>query len=82
MSKYGRYTVSKGGRTFVVEPISENAERPADWGHKDLSNFPIGGAVHPDDSIITEENGFKNIMILGKGVSPDSAVEKLLNEKT
>jgi len=81
MSTYGRFTVKSGGRTFVVEPISVHAYRGADWGHTDLSNRPIGGAVHPDDSIICESNGFTNILVLGPGESPLSAIQDLINLK-
>ena len=78
MGMYGRHTVErKDGRRFVVEPISTHAMRNSDWGHKDLSNKPIGGGVHPDDSIITKENGFKNIVVLGPGVSPYSYIDSL-----
>lgn len=77
MSREGRYTVKRGTRTFVVEPISKFAKKGADWGHKDLSNRPEQGAVHPDDSIITEDNGFKNIVTLGPGESPDSHIDKI-----
>ena len=78
----GRHTVTtKDGRRFVIEPISEHADRGGDWGHKDLSNRPVGGAVHPDDSIITEENGFKNIVLLGPGESPYSAINDILRDE-
>ena len=43
-----------------------------------MKNAPKGGAIHPDDSIITEENGFTNIAIV-EG-SPYSYIEKILNE--
>lgn len=79
MSKTGRFYVCKGGRTFLVEPVSEHSMRNADWGKTDTTNLPIGGAIHPDDSIITDEN-FTNIVTLGPGVSPLSYIEKLLEE--
>ena len=77
MSKTGRYTISKGGRTFLVEPISPFFDRNGEWGGPDLSNMPVNGAVHPNDSIITEENGFTNIQILPPGTSPDGVVSDL-----
>lgn len=82
MGRYGVHTVTdfKSGRKFVVEPISLHADRNADWGKTDTTNLPIGGAVHPDDSIITEENGFKNIVVLGPGESPMSAISSILKD--
>lgn len=79
MGVYGKHRVTdpKTGRKFDVEPISEHAFRPADWGGKDLSNFPIGGAVHPNDSTITEAT-HKNIVITGIGVSPMSVIDEIL----
>lgn len=79
MGKYGTFTVVKDGRTFVVEPL-DKFERGGDWGHTDLSNKPQGGAVHPDNSVITEENGFKNIVTLEPGRSPLSYIDSLCNE--
>ena len=81
MSKYGTFTVTKNGRTFVVQPVSEHAERGGDWGHTDLSNRPIGGAMHPDDCTITAENGFKNVVTLGPGESPLSYIDNLLKKE-
>jgi hypothetical protein len=56
MSNTGRFYVKQNGRTFLIEPISNHAMRNADWGSTDTTNLPIGGSVHPDDSIITDEN--------------------------
>lgn len=78
MGMYGRFMVYQNGRAFAVEPISTNMDRGSDWGKTDLSNRPIGGAVHPDDSIITEENGYKNIVVLEPGVSPLSYIENIV----
>ena len=77
MGMYGRFTVQKGNRLFVVEPISKFAMKNANWGKTDTTNLPIGGAVHPDDSIITKENGFKNIHTLAVGQSPNSFIDSL-----
>lgn len=81
MSAYGVFTVVKNGRVFKVEPISEHAERGADWGNTDMSNRPIGGAVHPDDSTITAENGFTNIVTLDKGESPLGYIDELIRKE-
>lgn len=75
-----RYYITNGKRTFWVEPI-DPFNRGADWGQTDLSNRPQGGGIHPDESIIREENGFKNIQILPPGVSPDSVVSELLSNE-
>jgi hypothetical protein len=36
------------------------------------------GSIDASESIITLENGFKNIIILGEGCSPINYIEKLL----
>ena len=36
------------------------------------------GSIDERDSMITEENGFKNIEILGPGVSPEGRIEQIL----
>lgn len=88
MSKTGRHYVTKNGRTFCIEPIDNSLGKgrkkwgdinPAtgkvegDYGDK----FP--GAVHEDDSIITKENGFKNIRTIGPG-DPYSEIDKIISE--
>jgi len=77
MSNTGRFYVKKGDRLFFVEPMSNHAGRNSDWknGIKE-SDMAKGGAIHPDDSIITDEN-FKNIITLGKGESPLSYIDKI-----
>jgi len=81
MSKTGRFYIHKEGRTFLVEPISKYAQRNAEWenGIK-KSDLPKGGAIHPDDSIITDED-FKNIVTLNKVESPISYITKLLENE-
>lgn len=88
MSATGRfYVTTPCGRTFCVEPIDESVGHgPKRWGDIDPASKTVTGqygqkypgAVHPDDSIITEGNGFKNIAILEPGVSPMDYIEKLL----
>lgn len=89
MSKTGRfYVTTKEGRTFCVEPIDEHAGRGSKWGDIDPSTKKVTGhygekhpgAIHPDESIITEENGFKNIVMLPPGTSPMGYIEQLLAE--
>ena len=72
MSETGRFTViTKSGRKFVVEPIGP--ARSADWASKPWAR----GSIDPEDSIISEEQGFTNITILDKGISPISFIEML-----
>lgn len=74
MSKTGRFYVKKDGRTFIVEPISNHPDRNADWTNGGID--PIkGGAIKPEDSIITDE---QLIVVLGPGESPLSAINKIL----
>ena len=64
MSKTGRhrvYDLNTKKLVKVVEVISEHPEHGGDWGHTDLSNRAKGGSIEEKDSIVTEENGFKNI---------------------
>jgi hypothetical protein len=86
MSKDGRYYVTQGGRTFCIEPIDSHAGRGGNWGDVDPATKRVTGsygekypgAVHPDDSIITKENGFKNIVMLPPGTSPEGFITELL----
>lgn len=83
MSDSGRYFIQKNGRTFCVEPIGGNH---VVWGDIDPASKKITGDygskykgfVEEDQSIITKENGFKNIMTLPAGTSPDSVISELL----
>lgn len=81
MSKTGRYFIRKNGRTFCVEPINERNQKLND---KTFTNGGIdqvqGGSVTVEDSIITVENGFINIIDLPAGVSPDSTIDLLLKK--
>lgn len=82
----GRFIVfsERTGRTYFVEPIMY--EHGAAWGSidpatKKLVNKPgagkYRGAINPEESLITVENGFKNITELDKGTSPLHAIEVL-----
>lgn len=82
----GRYNFTINGRTFFVEPIGGNHTI---WGDIDPATKEINGSygekykgcVDFSESIITKENGFKNIIDLPSGVSPDSYIKNLLNNK-
>lgn len=86
MSHTGRFYVVMNGRTFCVEPIDESVGRGRNWGDVDPVTKKLTGsygekypgAVHPDDSIITEANGFKNIVELPAGVSPMGYIDMLI----
>lgn len=82
----GRYFITtKGGRKFAVEPIAERNQRID--GHvftnggitgDSVKNKQSGGAIREEDSIITAENGYKNIVTLPAGHSPNGFIEALL----
>lgn len=84
MSKTGRFYIrSKSGKLYCVEPIQHGGKTDGDWGNhipgkgveKVKSKFP--GAVKPNESVITEEEGFTNIVELEPGVSPLDYIERL-----
>lgn len=77
MKNSGRFYVKVKGRLFYVEPISKHADRNADWDNG-MKNYPIGGAVHPEDSVISEGKRYKNVVTLGKGVSPLGYIDQLV----
>lgn len=76
MSNTGRFTVHdiKTGRTFVVEPIMPGKVRRNEW--TDSVDNASGGAIHKSESIITEENGFKNICF----GNPMDEISRILNQ--
>ena len=88
MSESGRYYITdiESGRRFLVEPIG--VSHP-EWGDVDPVTKKMSGSygekykgcVDEKESIITEENGFKNIVTLPAGVSPESYVNNLLKKK-
>jgi len=84
MSETGRFYIrSKSGKLYCVEPIQKGGKTDGDWGNqipgsgleKVKPKYP--GAVKPKESIITEENGFVNIVELEPGVSPIEYIERL-----
>lgn len=81
----GRFliTSTRTGKIYAVEPMGWNRVK---WGSIDPATKTLvnkkgfqkhTGAIDPDDSLITEENGFKNIKILEPGVSPIKAIEAI-----
>ena len=82
----GRFIVysQRTGRSYFVEPI-EGAHTPK-WGSIDPATGNLmhkkgdgkyKGGIRADESLITEENGFKNIRLLDVGVSPHHAIDTI-----
>lgn len=82
----GRFIVKsfRTGKTYYVEPIGNT--RPVDWGSYNPSTGNIehkkgygkySGAISENESLITKENGFENIVYSGIGVSPYHIIDEL-----
>jgi hypothetical protein len=78
-----RVTSSKTGVSYYIEPQGNG--RPADWGSYNPSTGNIEnkkgfdkytGSVLPHETIITEENGFENIDMIGVGTSVASEIDR------
>lgn len=69
-------------KRYTVEPIETS--RPPRWGDLDPSGKELlgsygtkhRGGVSPSESVVTEENGFDNIVTLPPGVSPQAWIAK------
>lgn len=81
----GRFMITSytTGVSYFVEPIGDG--RMADWGSYNPSTGNIenkkgagkfSGSVLPNESMVTEANGFKDIVTLGEGESPMSEIER------
>ena len=78
------------GRRFVIEVIDNSNGNQQLWGDIDPATKTVNGnygqknkaGINEKDSIIKEENNFKNITTLGKGESPYSYINKLLKTKS
>ena len=89
MSDTGRYYVIdlKTGKKVCVEPLLEG--EISDWGDLNPATKKVEGHygekyigdIRRKDTIITEENGFKNIVELKPGISPEGYIEELFNKK-
>ena len=75
----GRFIVfsKRTGKRYFVEPIVTS--HTPEWGSLDPASGKLmhkkgdgkyRGGISPDETLITTENGFKNIKTLDKGVSP------------
>lgn len=85
----GRFLVtsSKTGKTYFVEAI--DSDELTKWGDYDPATKKFQtenygqkhkGSIRPEESMITEENGFTNIHELGVGVSPLDYINRIDNE--
>jgi hypothetical protein len=85
----GRYFVHSGrtGKIYCVEPLdSRHEDREASsWGDIDPATKTVTGSygnkykgsIDPSESVITESNGFTNIVELAAGTSPNGYIEML-----
>lgn len=80
----GRFIVfsKRTGKKYFVEPIGNT---PSNWGDLDPATKKLTGSygdkyrgsIDPEDSLITPENGFKNIKLLDKGISPLAYIDHI-----
>jgi hypothetical protein len=85
-SEDGRYHITdiKTGRKFLVEPIGNPH---VNWGDVNPATKKLEGdygdkyrgSIDEKNSIITEQNGFKNIIVGEIGESPVDLMNKILN---
>jgi hypothetical protein len=73
---------ARTGKMYVVEPIKNSDTVKTVWGNINPATGKIEQVEAKEEgvrelSIITVENGFKNITILPPGESPHSYIEKL-----
>jgi hypothetical protein len=80
----GRFIVysERTGRSYFVEPIV--GKHTPEWGSVDPATGKLmhkkgdgkyTGGIKAAESLITEDNGFKNIRVLDVGVSPHNAID-------
>lgn len=85
----GRFIVksARTGKVYAVEPIGNPH---IEWGSVDPANSGASGklmhkkgdgkyrgSVDEKDSLITEDNGFQNVITLDKGTSPLAYIEHI-----
>ena len=85
----GRFIVvsKRTGKSYFVEPVDKQSKTDwTEWGSVDpasgkLMNKPgfrkYAGAVKPEDSMVTKENGFSKVHELEPGLSPLAYIEEL-----
>lgn len=84
----GRFIVKSSvtGKIYFVEPIDDGQR--TEWGDLNPATKKIEGdygakhcgAIDEKDSMITEENGFENIVTLEPGVSPLDYIDRIDKE--
>ena len=84
----GRFIVKslKTGKTYFVEPINQGVR--VNWGDLDPATKKMTGnygdkykgSIKPEESLITEENGFNKIHTLEPGESPLSYIDMIDDE--
>ena len=85
----GRFLVTstKTGKTYFVETI--DGDELTKWGDYDPATKKFQtenygqkhkGSIKPEETMITEDNGFTNIHELGVGVSPLDHINRIDNE--
>jgi len=86
-NNYGRFSVTRpDGRKFVVDPVINKDFIRKLWGDATPNSSgtwtgPVYGQKHPggipeEESTITPENGYINIVTLPPGESPHSWIDK------
>ena len=81
----GRFIISskRTGRTYFIEP---QGDPHVEWGSVDQSTGKMNvkkgwkknkGSTEREDSLITKENGFENIITLKAGESPLAYIERI-----
>ena len=84
----GRFLITSkaSGKTYFIEP---QGDAHIEWGSVDVTTGNMNtkkgwkknkGSTEREDSLITTENGFKNITTLGKGESPLAYIERIDKE--
>lgn len=83
----GRFIVvsTKTGCRYFVEPMDDPRAPRTPHGDIDPATGKLQGSygekfkgsIHPSDSLITKENGFKDIKVLPAGVSPHAEIERI-----
>jgi hypothetical protein len=85
-SETGRFIVTSAitGKKYFVEVIDKSGKM-ANWGSYNPALGKIEhkkgagkytGSIKPEESLITEQNGFKNIWELPTGASPFAEIER------
>ena len=84
----GRFIVKslKTGKTYFVEPVNQGTR--TNWGDLDpVTRKMTGsygekykGSIKPEESLITEENGFDRIHTLDVGESPLDYIDRIDDE--